>query len=591
MPDTLEQLLGQVQSYKAGSDKATQEVIAALGAQSAISTSAAGTYQQQATDDITVQTAKNAADYQTQLSRVKAANIAGANLKNNSEVLTALSSAAADAQTRKDEALAAIAQKDSVGFIDNPFEYIMNQFTINSDISKHNIANAQLESAQNRIMAVNAAAQTTIQTQNAISEPLTAASMEASARNAAVAANIAAKNAQIQALSYGTKGIEFALNAKKEVLALGFQEQTAKNAALHTGIALQQLEQSKKEFAARQEEWAAKRDDKLEQQQLGQSVIDTVNLGRIALLGPNATPLDDINGKMMLAALKGKGELSVEMKKYYDAGERTKLAGAPIIGTTPAAAMNTMQAIPQVYLNVTQGPIKDLLGQAAQDTSNAIKIAESGMPGKNANPVFVGIDKKDRSSIDAAFNGRAQQILNGYSAVIKPGASDNPNQIATINQLAQNSPTIQALPVFQKVFAPIIKQGTQLAMNDPRIPDILGDAVAKGTITHAQALEFSTFAHVGVIANQAMRNFKGFGLVPSNSYNIPFVTNPNGFTTTEVVDISKPDALSRALMKLQAARLQQQLSKGIPDPNSGFMPGLVDRMNNPNLQTAGPRDF
>lgn len=597
--DTLEQLLGQVQTYKAGSDKATEQIVAALGAQAAISTSASDTYQQQAGDDTTVQSAKNAADYATQLARVRAANMQGVNLKSQSEVLTALSSAAADAQTRKDEALAAIQQKDSVGFMDSPIEYLMNQFTVNSDIAKHNIANAQLESAQNRILAVNQAAQTTIQTQNAINEPLTAASMEASARSAAVQATIAAKNAQIQALSYGTKGIEFALNASKEVLALGFQEQSAKNAAIHTGIALQQLEQSKVEFKARQEQWKQTKDDREEQQQLGQSVLDTVNLGRTALLGANATALDDMNGKMILATLKGKGTLSVEMQKYYDAGERTRLAGAPIIGTTPAAAAATMQAVP-VQLNSTQGPIKSLLGQAASDTSNAIKAVASGLPGKNANPIFQGIDSKDRSSIDVAYNGRAQQILNSYGTVIKPGDSDNPYQIASINQLVANSPTVQALPVVQKVFLPLIKAGVQLS--DPKqIVSLVGEAVSKGTITHAQALELTTVYHVGVAANLAMRNFPGFGLVPSRSYNATIETAPGAFNTTEIVDLTKSDALSRALIKSQSAVLSttllgtvnkqigniglNMLSSGITGVGKGISNGM-DTLFSPQPQTA-----
>lgn len=556
--DTLEQLLGQVQTYKAGSDKATQEIVAALGAQAAISTSASDTFTQQAGDDVTVQTAKNAADYATQLARVRAANMQGVNLKGQSEVLTALSSAAADAQTRKDAALAEIQRKDSVGFIDSPLEYLMNQFTVNSDIAKHNIANAQLESAQNRIMAVNQAAQTTIQTQNAINEPLTAASMEASARSAAVTATIAAKNAQIQALSYGTKGIEFALNAKKEVLALGFQEQSAKNAAIHTEIALQQLEQSKIEFSARQEEYAAKRDDREEQKQLGQSFIDTVNLGRVALLGASAPAIDDMSGKMMLATLKSKGKLSDQMQTFYDAGERTRLAGVPMLGTTPAQAATTIRTVnPQ--LNSTQGPIKALLGAAATDTVNAIQAAESGLPGKNANPIFAGLNSKDAASKETAYNGRAQQILEGYSAVVKEGASDNPYQIASINQLAANSSTVQALPVYQKVFAPLIKQGTQLALNDPRILSLVGDAVSKGTITHAEALELTTIAHVGVTANLAMRNFPGFGLVPSRSYNVSVETAPHAFNSTEIVDLTKADALSRALIKSQSAVLSTTL--------------------------------
>lgn len=568
MADTLQDLLGQVQTYKAGSDKATQEVLGALAAQSQISAGVANTYTQQATDDVTVQTAKNAADYATQLSRVKAATIAGANLKEQSEVLTGLSSAAADAQTRKDEALAAIAEKDKVGFFDNPIEYITNQFTINSDIAKHNIANSQLESAQNRIMAVNAAAQTTIQTQNAINEPLTAASMEASARTAKVAASVAAANAQIQTLGYNVTGINYALNAKKEEIALGFQGLNAQEAQQRMSISLQQLELSKQEFAQRQKQYAEQDADKHEQQALASSMVDIVKLGRATLLGPNAPPMDDLSGKMLIAALKGKTPLSAQMQAFYDAGERTRLAGTPIIGTTPARAAEIMSTVP-VQLPAIQGPIKNIIGQATTDVRGALQGAATGV--KQDNPAFIGIDPKNKQSIDAAVNARTQQILDGYAKNVNPADGANPYNIASINQLAQNSPTVAALPIVKKVFAPLMATGMQLT--DPKqILSLTGEAVAKGVITHAQALELTTVYHVGVTANVAMRNLPGFGLTPRMSYNATVETAPNAWNPTEVINMADPTAVSRALMKMQADRLQQQFqnNKLNPTPISAY---------------------
>ena len=270
MADTLEQLLASVGSFKAGAEDATQKVIAALSTQAALTSAGADVYRQQATDDVTIATAKNAADYATQLARVKAANALGTNLKDNSEVITSLATASADAYNRRVAALDKIAKKDKVTFLSNPLGYIANQFTINGDIAEHNIANAQMEMAQNRITAVNAATQTTIQTQNAITESLTAASMDASARNAAVAATINARNAEIQALTYGTKGIEFALNAKKDILALGFQANSALNAERQMAMSLARLEQDKLEFKMRVEQFNDHKAEKADQQAMGQ---------------------------------------------------------------------------------------------------------------------------------------------------------------------------------------------------------------------------------------------------------------------------------------------------------------------------------
>lgn len=589
MADTLEKLLSSVSAFQKGANTATQQVLAALGTQQKLSNDISDQYKQQATDDATVMAAKQAAEYKTQLARVQAANAAGANLSDTSEVITSLSAAAADAQKRKDEALAAIADKDSVGFMDNPVQYIVNQFTVNGDISKHNIANQQLESAHNRIMEVNAEAQQSAQTQNMISEPLTAASMAAATRSASVAANVAATNAQIAGLNYNTKGIEFALNAKKEVLALGFQANNAQMAEKQYQRSLEALDLQKKEFEFRQKEWKDKEQDKADQQALGKSVIDTINFGRKALLGPNAEPLDDISGKMALSALKGKGVLTAELQKFYDAGERSKLTGKTSLGTTPAQAADTIQTVP-VQLNPTQGPIKNILAAASSDTSSALKNAD--MPGQNKNPVFQGLDKKDKNSIAMAFNGRAQQILDGYAAQVKPGDGDNPYQVASINQLGANSPTVQALPIYQKVFAPMIKAGVQL--NDPKqIVALVGAAVSSGTITHKEALDLTTIYHVGVTANLAMRNFSGFGLTPRNSYNAQVETDPSAWNPNEIVDLTKPDALSRALIKMQSAKLRDQLADGTANIFTG-KPSTSEH-NDParlfNPSEAGRRDM
>jgi hypothetical protein len=551
---SLDELLGSVRAFQKGSEAATQQVLAALGAQEKLSQANADTYTQQATDDKTVAEAKNSAAYATQLARIKAANAMGTNLKSDNEIITGLAASAEDAYTRKATALKNIQEKDSVSFLDHPIDYIVNQFTREKDVAAHNIANAQLKAAQDRIDAVNRNTQGTIITQSAIEEPLTAMSMEASARSAAVAATVAANNAKIQGLSYGTKGIEFALNAKKEVLALDFQQNQAQNAAASLSLQQKHLELSTKEFEFRKQEFADRQADLKEQRKLGQDFVDTINLGRKALLGDKAEPLDDISGRMALAALKGKGTLSTELQKYYDAGERTRLTGTVTIGSTPAAAAETLQTVP-VQLNPTQIPIKNLLSQAAHDTSAAIKNSE--LPGQNKDPVFAGIDKKDKASINGAYSAHAQQLLNGAAKVIKQGDTDNPYQIPSVNQLAEHSPTIQALPVYQKVLAPLVKNGLQL--NDPKqVMSLVGDAVAKGTITHAQALEVVTIYHVGVKTNLAMRNFEGFGLKPSYSYNAKVTTDPTAWHTDEVVNLTDPGAVSRALMKLQAGRMRQQ---------------------------------
>lgn len=557
MADTLSELLAGVNAYKQGAESATNQIVALTQSQANISSADSVLLTQEATDNSTVVAAKQAAEYQTQLARVKAANAFHTNLNSTTEQISKYAAAADQAQQIKDEALASIAQKDSVGLFDDPFQYIVNKFTINDDIAKHNAANAQLESANSRIQSMNANTQTTVMTQNAISEPLTAASVAASTRSAAVNATLAAHKAEQQGLSYNVAGIQAALNEKKEVLGLQFQANNAVNTERQIGISLQNLALNQAEFKFKQQEYNERREDKQAQQQLGQSVVDTINRGRVALLGPGSE-LDDISGKMILTTLKGKTPLSVQMQKFYEAGEQAKLTGINIIGASPAQAAATLQSIP-VQLNPTQNVIKDMLAASFQQVSSAIRGEATGVA--STNPALKGINPKDPVAVANALNNVAQQTLNGFARDIKPGDASNPYQIASINSLVLNSPTVAQLPIVQKVFAPLIKSG--VALTDPKqIMTYVGNAVADGTITHDQALELSTIYHVGVKTNLAMRNLPGFGLVPSLSYNTKVETNPAGWSTQETVDLTKPDAISRALIKVQSYRLKEGMMKG-----------------------------
>jgi hypothetical protein len=555
MPDSLTDLIANVGAYQSGANAATQQIVALTQSQAALSQADSKVYAQVATDQSTVTAAAQAAALRTQADKIKAANAFHTNLSDVSEQITLYAAAADAAQATKDEALAEIARKDSVTLFDNPIEYIMNQFTVGGDIAKHNAANAQLESANARIQTMNANTQTTVQTQNAISEPLTAASAEAATRIAAAAATVEANKAAAQGLSYNVAGIQAALNNSKESLRLQFDVNGARNTERQIGISLEHLSLAKQEFAQKQKEYAERDADKHEQQAYGQSVVDTINRGRVAILGAGSE-LDDVNGKMVLAALRGKNPLSAQMQKFLDAGELAKATGINMFGASPSAAASTLASIPAAQLNPTQLPVKQLLSASASIVGTAMN--PNALPGKNPNPALMGLNPKDPASVAAAMDAVSKQTLATYAAEVKPGDATNPYQIPSINSLGANSPTVAALPVYQKVFAPLIKQGVQLT--DPKqIMNYVGDAVAKGVITHAEAVELSTVYHVGVKTNLAMRNLPGFGLTPSLSYNASVEVAPGSFNENQIVDLTKPDAISRALIKRQSSVLSVKL--------------------------------
>lgn len=558
---TLDDLMSAVNNYQSGAKAATQSILDITGKEADIANAKVAVLTQQATDDSTVTAAQQAAALRTQQERVEAANAFHTNLGDVGEQIHKYATMADNAQQAKDDALAEINRKDQVGLFDNPLEWIMNKFTINADIAKHNDANAMLESANARIQTMNSNTQATIVTQNAITEPITAASAEAATRNAAVKATLDAKTAQEQGLQYNLQGIQAVMGASKETLTNAFQLNNAKNAEQQTKIALEHLALSKQEFEFRKQEYQEKQDDKAETAALGQSVIDIINRGRLTRGEP---ALDDISGKMVIASLKGKTKLSEAMNADYESGERSKLTGVNSIGASPAQSAANLNALPY-KLSPAQVPIKDLLSSAAADVSSAIHSVQGT---NTSNPALAALaGTKDKDQITRAMNQVAQAKLDHYNANILPGDPNNPYNIGSLNVLANASPVIQELPVYQKVLKPLMDSGADLS--DPgKLKTIVGDAAAKGVITHAEAVDAAKIFQVGVANNLATRNFESFGLVPKKQYNAvdPAVRTFGG---NKNMDYSSTEAWSRSLIKQQADALEnatnaRNFSKVIP---------------------------
>lgn len=539
MSNDLEALIANANAYKSGASAATQQILALTSQQADLSNADATLLNATAADTSTVQAAAGAAALVTQASRVRVANTFSTNIDATTEQYTQLSQAANQAQIDKDAALKDIQSKDSVSLFDDPIQYFTNQFTVNQDIARHNAADALLESAQNRIDKINSQTESGLRIQNSISEPLTAASAAAATKIAASKALLDANRASQEGLSYNIQGVTAALNTSKEALGVQFQVQSARNTEQQIGISMANLRLSQQEFEFRKDAYLDTRNDKEEQKRIGQSIVDTVNVGRGS---QGLAPLTDINGKVLLSQLKVKGwdSLSGDLKLNYDAGLATQTAGIPVIGSSPSRAAQALSTLP-VKLNPTQEPVKQILSSASQEVFAQLKKEE-----------IAGGAKKDAAAIQDTYNKLAQAHTDTFAANIKPGDATNPYQIGSINQLAANSPTIQALPVYQKVFDPLVKAGVQLS--DPsQIFGAVSDAVTKGTITHNEALELTTIYQVGVKTNLAMRNLPAFGLVPRLSYNTSLETNAGIFNSNKIVDLTKPDALSRALVSRNAA--------------------------------------
>lgn len=540
---SVEDVLRSIGAYNAGVQATAGAAQDAIAAQKAISDNSAEVLSQVGDDASTVSLAASAAEMDKQARIAKTAAFLGVDVNAQNSQYQALSAQATEAQHDKDEALAVIKKKQSVGFLENPMQYVFNQLTVNGDIAKHNIANAQLQSAHERIIQLNQEAQTTFQTEKELAVGTTQASAEASARMASASAQLKANDARIQGLQYGIAGIDRANNTSKQIYDAMYTGFGARKMEQGMQVQLQQLKLARdaaaehiREFNLTDSFRREQAEDRADAQNAGQAFVDTINKGRIAR---GVDLLDDVNGKQVLAYFKtGKGVLSATMQFDYANGEAMNVKGGEqqILATSPAQyAIAKAQNIP-IKLTPQQAPVDGLISQVINEVGNPNNLDPTSI--KFSQDYAAAKATKDANAMSAVFNARVQHVFDMKAANVNSQDANNPYAITSINALAEQSPTVANTAFYQKILKDRASHGEQL-MDANKVFNAGVDAIAKGTLSMPEFLDISTIYQVGVNNARAQRNIQGLvGVIPRVGYN----TTVNG----QVVDLTHPDAVARA---------------------------------------------
>lgn len=555
---SLDDLISQATSFKQGADQAASSLMNISKTQQDISQSDASIYAQQATDTGTITAAKVAAQLQTQNNNQKTGVAFGTDMGAQNEQLSKLALDSQSAYVDKVQALQAIKKKQDVSPLDDPINYIINKFTINGDIDKFNLAEQTEDAANKRIQAINANTQTTVNTQNMLSQPMTQAAADAATRNAAATALLDAHKSQQQGLAYNAQGISAALSTTQAGLQAEFQANTAKNTEQTIGISLQHLKLAQDQAAQSRLQFEQGQQNLQDTNAYAASTIDTINKGRQVRMGDAYVPLDPTQSKLIVGSIRSKNPIGEALMADYSIGERSNMAGAPILGTSPAQTIDLMSRT-NVALTPSQQVIRDsILGQAVSD----LKTAQTpGSASGKVYPGLVGVNFKDKDAISSALNTHAQQLLDQSAKVIKVGDATNPYQIASIKDLATNSPTIANLPTYQTVLKPLLDKGVEI--NDPKqVMALVGSAVAGGLLDHnTAASDIATIYQMGVKTNLATRQFTTFGLKPSLSYNAQVETSPAAlFSSSGVINMTDINQINKTLVQVNAQKLASNIA-------------------------------
>lgn len=477
------------------------------------------------------------AELETQQVKIRLANELGTNGKDQSERISALSKTITEQYNIKADALARIQEKKSVGFFEDPLQYIMNSLTVNDDIDVHNAANERMAAAENQLATINQLTQATNKTQTELTESLNASAVKASADNIKINADNKSREAQIIGLTYNSEGIKAALNADKDRLTTAFSVFGAQKQQQQMEIALAHLAMQREEF-----DW--KKEQKSKEKAGDDYIIQKINDGMKLRMGEAAQLIEpgSVKAAQVVSLLKSNSPAGKIYSEDYLIGEQSAVAGTRILAPSPAKAIDLLQTVP-VKLTAAQTPVKAILDTALSDVQKAI-----------ANGT---LDSKNKQAVEKALNDRAQGLMNEYAKNIKPGDSDNPYNIPNLRQLITSSPTVAKLPIVEKVLGPAISAGADLDAN--KAFGLVATALAKKEISYKEALDISTIYSVGTSATIEARQFTALGLVPKFSYNTKITTNPfSAFGGNEIVDLTKPDVVGRSLNKYLASRATQE---------------------------------
>lgn len=481
-----------------------------------------------ATNQATIIATQETAKLNAQKATLRVANAAGVDPTAAGDVLTEtmgkIATSNQEINTNLDHidrlADVSIFKEGPVAWIKAKIDTVGLRSQVDREVQKNVVLNQQLT-------GVNQSIQQAAQTQNAIKETTTAASVQASAANAAALALIESNNARIQGLKYNVAEVDAAMNASKDRLGLLYNAQNAVRQEALLTKQLDALALSKEEFEWRKREKDEEQKAKAAGKEVDEYTVETINIGRAARGVP---PLSGVAAKSQLQLFKAGG--SKEMKLDYENGERTRIAGIPILGATPAESVAFLEEVPADIAASREATVATL--------RRARELATGNMK----------LDKKDSKAVADFINKtvRADVALQ-YSRV--QSGTDNIFDIGDVGSYI-GLRAVKDLPVVTKVLQPAFDLKQPLA--DPKIVfGLVSSAVKSGTITSSQAADLATVYQAANSVNIASKGLTGFGItVPQNgkAYNAAFGVG-------KTVNMTDPQAIIRLLSQDLAGRMYQ----------------------------------
>lgn len=368
-------------------------------------------------------------------------------------------------------------KNQTVSFLSDPVEWVKarwNEDTLKTDLTQ---TAAQADFLTKKAQNLNNLTQQGAITEKAIATTMTAASAEATATILSAEARVLAQKAELEQFSANYRGVKAAMDAKSEQLGFAYNYNNAIRQEENTSIALEQLALSKGRMVMEGENQKWQRDFKQEQadaknegKQIDAFYAERINLGR-QVLGMEPYP-DGPSMKGQITLFKTGG--SQELAKYYHLGDMSMSAGKAMIGAKPSDAIRVLDG----GHNLPAG------------REGAMSLLYKAREAALANPTLDA--KKDPQKYDEFINKWVKdEVTRTATAITKDShrfIGDLKSYLGDPNAeggVIGGISSLVSLPITQKVFAPLIKNGQPL--DDPTMIRAIGaKAVLDGVITSSE---------------------------------------------------------------------------------------------------------
>jgi hypothetical protein len=433
-----------------------------------------------------------------------------------------------------------IAKRESVGFFDNPLEYLWNQIMLPDERNALNAKLAEANVAKKRITDTNEMMSQERKIENEFKTTISAATIDS--QTDALRQELAAKGyvAKLEANKTNAALTIQATNLQGQQLEIAQRFATIQSSVEHLAMAHEAAAQTRAKF----EEWVKENKDKAD---FNEQITQWYNAGQAAV-GKEPLTTDRVATMFKL--------YPEQSRAMIDAGVASISAGKAVLGASPWFAQNTMMAA-KTAIPDSDAYVRDAFAAGNAAIQNAVKAG--------------ALKEGDKNQVPTTFNKGAVSYMTEMQKSVDYNNKNNPYILPSPVALTTgDSPSREILSsaLWQKSLAARVEAGVLPDSDPKKIIDFAMEDYKAGRITLPEIAEgIKSYYGSGMVINNEFRKFERYGLPPQGQYVVKYplpailgqqITPGSFFSGYNNVDVNLTDPvqINKLLIKLTGSQIQ-----------------------------------